>query len=425
MRYTPSLLRKVAFSLTIFGLMISFGVATLGQSASALSGSEFNASNIIDDSVFFNKNSMSAAEVQAFLNAKLPVCDTNGTQPYAGTTRAAYGASRGYPAPYTCLKDYTQAIPAKSADAYCSGGVSAGTKSAAQIIYDVAQACGVSPKVLLILLQKEQSLVTDDWPWSIQYRSATGFGCPDTAECDSAYYGYFNQVYNAARQYRRYVVQADYFNYAAGRTSFVSYQANAPNCGGTNLTIQNGATAGLYNYTPYQPNAAALANLYGTGDSCSAYGNRNFWRMFNDWFGSVRGAAYSWQMLTQYGYTDANKTTAANMNTLTPGSRVYVGFTARNTGNVAWTNSGPNAVMIGTASPLERQSTFAPGSNWLSPTRPALLKEASVAPGGTGTFEFWMTAPASGGVYNERFNLIANGIAWFNDVGLSYYAKVN
>lgn len=55
--------------------------------------------------------------------------------------------------------------------------------------------------------------------------AATGFGCPDTAECDSAYYGYFNQVYNAARQYQRYVVQADYFNYAAGRTSFVSYQA--------------------------------------------------------------------------------------------------------------------------------------------------------------------------------------------------------
>ncbi|MBC7404826.1 MAG: hypothetical protein H7252_03970 [Cytophaga sp.] len=53
--------------------------------------------------------------------------------------------------------------------------------------------------------------------------------------------------------------------------------------------MENQATAGLYNYTPYQPNTAALANLYGTGDSCSAYGNRNFWRMFYDWFGSTTG----------------------------------------------------------------------------------------------------------------------------------------
>jgi len=27
--------------------------------------------------------------------------------------------------------------------------------------------------------------------------------------------------------------------------------------------------------------------LYGTGDICSAYGNRNFWRDFNNWFGST------------------------------------------------------------------------------------------------------------------------------------------
>jgi len=49
--------------------------------------------------------------------------------------------------------------------------------------------------------------------------------------------------------------------------------------------MQNAATAALYNYTPYQPNKAALDNLYGSGNSCSAYGNRNFWRMYNDWFG--------------------------------------------------------------------------------------------------------------------------------------------
>jgi hypothetical protein len=34
------------------------------------------------------------------------------------------------------------------------------------------------------------------------------------------------------------------------------------------------------------PNAAALANPYRVGDSCSSYGNRNFWNYYNDWFGS-------------------------------------------------------------------------------------------------------------------------------------------
>ena len=52
--------------------------------------------------------------------------------------------------------------------------------------------------------------------------------------------------------------------------------------------IQNQATANLYYYTPYQPNAAALRAGYGEGDGCSAYGNRNFYQYFTDWFGSTQ-----------------------------------------------------------------------------------------------------------------------------------------
>jgi hypothetical protein len=276
----------------VYLLAIFLGILVSSSNVSALSGSEFNPANILDDAVFFNHTSMSANDIQVFLNTKVSTCDTWGTQPYAGTTRAAYGASRGYPAPFTCIKDYSQSIPAKSADTYCVGTVAPGTKSAAQIIYDVSQACRINPKVLIVLLQKEQALITDDWPWTNQYTKATGFYCPDDPNnpgwCDPAYAGFFNQVYNAARQLNRYIQQPSYFNFASGRTSYISYQANAPSCGGTNVNIQNGATAALYNYTPYQPNTAALNNLYGTGDSCSAYGNRNFWRMFNDWFGSTK-----------------------------------------------------------------------------------------------------------------------------------------
>jgi hypothetical protein len=138
------------------------------------------------------------------------------------------------------------------------------------------------------LLQKEEGLVTDDWPWPGQYQIAAGYGCPDTAACDSQYYGFFNQVYNAAHQFQRYVKQSQLFNYRGGQTSFILYNPSS-SCGGSNVYLQTNATAALYNYTPYQPNAAALTNLNGTGDGCSAYGNRNFWVYFNNWFGSPTG----------------------------------------------------------------------------------------------------------------------------------------
>lgn len=272
------------------GLLVSSFI--LGPAkANALSGSEFKAGRIVEDYILYDGTSMSAGDIQSFLNAKVPTCDTNGTGAsthwYSGGnryyTRAEWGNMNGNPAPYTCLKNYTENTPTKVADAYCSGTYTGGNKSAAQIIRDVGVACSLSPKSMLVLLQKEQSLVTDVWPWSAQYRSATGYGCPDTAACDSQYYGFFNQVYNAARQLNRYAKQPQNYNYRAGRTSFIQYNPNS-GCGGTNVYIENNATAALYNYTPYQPNAAALGNLYGSGDSCSAYGNRNFWRLFSDWF---------------------------------------------------------------------------------------------------------------------------------------------
>ncbi len=79
---------------------------------------------------------------------------------------------------------------------------------------------------------------------------------------------------------------APLFRYRAFRDNYIQYNPNA-GCGGTNVYIQNQATAGLYSYTPYQPNPSALANLNGGGDSCGAYGNRNFWVLFNNWFGST------------------------------------------------------------------------------------------------------------------------------------------
>ncbi|MBQ3320879.1 S-layer homology domain-containing protein, partial [Candidatus Saccharibacteria bacterium] len=65
---------------------------------------------------------------------------------------------------------------------------------------------------------------------------------------------------------------------------YIQYNPDS-SCGGSTVYIENLATSSLYRYTPYQPNASSLAAGYGTGNSCSAYGNRNFYLYFNDWFG--------------------------------------------------------------------------------------------------------------------------------------------
>lgn len=268
-------------------------VISIAPPANALSGSDFKAGRIIDDEIFNNANAMSVAQIQAFLEAKNPSCDTWGTGSYSGTTRRAYSESKGILFPLVCLKDYYENPSTHENNLTKTNGqaapIPAGGKSAAELLYSVGQQFSINPQVLLVLLQKEQALVQDDWPWPNQYQGATGYGCPDTAACDSQYYGFYNQIYNAAKQFRRYAQYPNSYGHISGINNNVRYNPTA-SCGTSSVYIENQSTASLYNYTPYQPNSAALANLYGSGDSCSAYGNRNFWRYFTEWFGSTKAA---------------------------------------------------------------------------------------------------------------------------------------
>ncbi len=400
---TPTNIKNNKIVLILFlAFFFLFSLLLPSPSASALTGSQFQAGNIIDDAIFFNSSTMSPQEIQNFLNAKVPVCDTNGTQPIYGTTRALYGASQGQPAPYTCLKDYSETTPAitNGGSDLCTQSIPGGLKSAASIIYDTAQACGINPQVLIVLLQKEQSLVTDDWPWTTQYRSATGYGCPDTAPCDAEYYGFFNQVYQAAKAFRRYEANPDSYNYKANRNNTIYYNPNLAGCGSSNVFIENQATANLYIYTPYQPNQAALDNLYGSGDSCSAYGNRNFWRMFNDWFGST--------VAPQYSSTPISSWSSGPTGTMVSGDRVQVNFAVRNTGNQTWTKTNTK---LGTAEPYDRVSIFR-DSTWLGANRIVALKEDTVEPGDIGNFQFWYRAPTTLGSFTEKFSIVVEGAGW-------------
>jgi LysM repeat protein len=242
-------------------------VGTSSPASAAPSGSTFQPGYIVSDANFFNSNSMTVAQIQSFLDAKGPT-NCNG-----------------------CLKAYRASTYDRAADPKrCTAALTGKTDvSAAQMIYDVSQACHINPMTLLVTLQKETSLVTMSAPESWRYSRAMGYGCPDSAPCSTSYYGLFIQLYSAASQLDYYGSAGSSFTwYPVGTWTAVRYSPNAA-CGAAAVYIQNRATAALYYYTPYQPNTAALTNLYGTGDSCSAYGNRNFWRTWWDWFGDPTG----------------------------------------------------------------------------------------------------------------------------------------
>lgn len=251
-------------------------VAIQTPAANAADASRFDPGLIISDSVFYDFGTMTANEIQRFLESKVPVCKANDGGP-------------------TCLRDYVMDTPEKAGeDGKCSAMPAKTNQKASQIIYDVARACGINPRVLIVLLQKEQGLIQATNPTAYMYRAATGFGCPDSdpAICGKVHTGLFNQLYKGAGQLQWYGDPRGSYTYLkVGRTANILYSPNS-SCGKKPVMIKSIATTALYYYTPYTPNDAALKNLYGTGDSCSAYGNRNFWRFYTDWFGSTIGGGF-------------------------------------------------------------------------------------------------------------------------------------
>lgn len=234
----------------IVAAVITISSAMLPSVAYAEPVTGFNPGRIIDDGVFSDFGTMSPGNIQFFFNVKGVFC-SNGEAP--------------------CLKNFSE-----------------GGKSAAQIVYDASQEFQINPQVLIATLQKEVGLVTANQPGSWRYRTAMGYGCPDSTPgvCDGQYYGFTNQMRWAARMFHAIMIDSPtwYTPYEVGN-NFIQWSPNG-GCGGTNVYIQNRATQALYNYTPYQPNQAALNAGYGTGDGCSAYGNRNFFLYFRDWFGN-------------------------------------------------------------------------------------------------------------------------------------------
>lgn len=445
------------------------------EQAAAVSGGDWQAGRIIDDGIFTDQNAMSPIQIQQFLDSQMPSCDTHGTQTvsyyynnnpgaphvssqsfdgatHVTSTRALYSyrtgtnfATDGTVKPisvpdaddpwytqhtwFRCLNAYYE-NPSNEQDNYANRPTPAGGESAAQIIWIAAQNNQINPRVILVTLQKEEALVGDDWPFQSEYNSAMGAYCPDTAACDPAHAGFAAQVNDGAALFRYYLnnMNQPWWTYKKPGNNSVLFSPDG-SCGSSNVFIQDTSTAALYTYTPYQPNPAALNNLYGTGDGCSAYGNRNFWRYFNDWFGTTYADGYVAQFAGQSALSGA----------FYPGESQKVFIRYKNVGSARWYDdtsvpTGISPIHLATSNAVNRSSVFS--SDWPSAGRPAVKFSAvynsdgstlassqhSVDPGQIAEFSFNITPPWNIGLgsYSEYFQPVVDGASKWNMGGQAW-----
>ena len=144
-------------------LLLAFiGVTALdvaAPAASAADASRFDPGLIISDSVFYDFGTMKVSDIQRFLESKVPTCKAKAGDP-------------------TCLRNYVDdELDKPGEDGKCAPMPAKTDQKASQIIYDIARACGINPRVLIVFLQKEQGLIQATNPTAYMYKAALGFGC--------------------------------------------------------------------------------------------------------------------------------------------------------------------------------------------------------------------------------------------------------
>ena len=174
-------------------------------------------------------------------------------------------------------------------------------RTAAELIWDASRHSGLNPQVILVTLNKEQSLITSANDYSAERLQkaldrAMGFDCPDASGCGNLFPGFYYQLFgNYDADGNRYLgaTKSLMKSFATpggrgplvdGRTSRVGESVVLENTTGgpydaqpsQNVTISNFATAALYRYTPHVFN-----------------GNYNFWKFFNNWFRYPNGTLLS------------------------------------------------------------------------------------------------------------------------------------
>ncbi len=268
--------KSILINVLVAGGLIFSAFFKLPTAYAALSvDSSFNPDKIIDDKIFSDKNAMSAADIQKFLEDKKSVL---------ANTSNSFLMQLKEPVDNQNTKQILE-------DPHAASNT---PRTAAQLIYDASNSAGLNPQVLLVSLNKEQSLITGRQtatPEQLQRALdfALGFGCPDSQPCGAVYQGFYFQLFGGVdTENNRYLGAArslmKSFSTPGGRGPY--YNGGISKVGDTielnntvgdydgvqptqRVRLSNNATAALYRYTPHVFN-----------------GNYNFFKFYKAWFGS-------------------------------------------------------------------------------------------------------------------------------------------
>ena len=224
---------------------------------------EFNPNYIISDPEMLNYDSMDRDAIQRFLEEK-------------GSFLANYSCENAYGTKKTAAEII---YDASNRNYNCDGVNLSDDPTEIDRINKCKIVTTISPKFILVLLQKEMSLIEDSSPSQTQLDWAAGYGCPDGSSCSSRWKGFGRQVNSAALQFKHYL--DNYYAYERGDVEFYQYTykkggsyvftnpyaSNESDQKDIKVTPFNQATAALYNYTPHVYN-----------------GNYNFYKLWNKYF---------------------------------------------------------------------------------------------------------------------------------------------
>lgn len=252
---------KLRSALAVFALCVAVSMAVAGF-APAPAHAAFSPALVVSNDNFRHYSSMSEAEIQKFLETQPGPLKSLRTKDYAGVERRA-----------------------------------------SAIIWRACQQWKISPKVMLTMLQKEQSLLTRTTLAKNTLSRAIGAGCPNATT--NRYPGFGNQMWHGAR-----LLDA----YGEGKTQVVlgkTYTSTIPlyfpgilkliykpDITGDWLTVKtstvDGETVKKYYITPRN---RSTYKLYVYNPSVS--GNTNFYNIYKRYFGSPF-ASPRWQPVYRF-----------------------------------------------------------------------------------------------------------------------------
>lgn len=206
----------------------------------------FNPNYIVSDEELLDSKSMSPAQIQEFLKNKGGYIANYSTKNYYGETKTA-----------------AEIIYDAANNLDCSEAMLSANPTMAER-QEKCKKVTINPKFLIVLLQKEMSLIEHTAPTKNQLDWAVGYGCFDNVACNERWRGFGKQVNSAALQFYDYLAHPQRYTYKAGVTYTVTNTGRPP----STITPANNATAAFYNYTPHVYN-----------------GNFNFFKLWVKYFG--------------------------------------------------------------------------------------------------------------------------------------------